>query len=167
MNLFSQIKQTVGAAFIATLICAACGTPKSTTAASSSDDIGRLLESKTFTFVPQTVSPTGSRTRQVTGGFFLRLSGDTVQSYLPYFGRSYSAPISGSRGGMDFTSTDFGYQAGQGRKDATLIVIEPRSGTDVRQITLQVYPNGNASLQAISNNRSAISYNGYISAGSK
>jgi hypothetical protein len=163
MNLL-YIKQCFAAAFITTVICAACATSKSATQASNSEDVGRLLESKSFTFVPQTATPTGSRTRQITGGFFFRLSGDTLQSYLPYFGRSFSAPINPAQGGMDFTTTNFGYQVEQGRKGATRIVIEPRSGTDVRQITMQVFPNGNASLQAISNSRSAIAYNGHISA---
>jgi hypothetical protein len=163
MNLL-YIKQCFATAFIATIVCAACSTSKNAAEASNTEDIGRLLESKSFMFTPQTATPTGSRTRQITGGFFFRLSGDTVQSYLPYFGRSFSAPINPSQGGMDFTTTNFGYQAEQGRKGATRIVIEPRSGTDVRQITMQVFPNGNASLQAISNSRSAISYNGRISA---
>jgi hypothetical protein len=166
MNRF-KIKQSFAAAFVATIFFAACATSKSPTAAATSDEIGRLLENKSFTFVPQTATPTGSRTRQVTADFFFRLSGDTVQSYLPYFGRSFSAPVTTSRGAMDFTTTNFGYQVSQGRRGATLIVIEPRSGTDVRQITMQVFPNGNASLQALSNNRSAISYNGHISTGRK
>lgn len=148
---------------LAGLMAFACTTPRPSQA-SSPNEIGALLERKTFVFIPQTVSPTGGRTRQITSEFFLRVSPDTVTSYLPYFGRSYSAPINPTQGGMDFRTTDFGYQVAKGKKESTLITIEPRNGTDVRQITMQIFPNGNASLQAISNNRQAISYNGHIAA---
>lgn len=141
----------------------ACSTPQNATG-DPNLNVGDLLERKAFVFIPQTMSPSGGRTRQVTPDFFLRVSGDTVQSYLPYAGRSYTAPIDPNRGGMDFTSTNFGYQVAKGQKEATNITIEPRSGTDVRQITMQVFPNGNASLQAISNTRQTILYNGRIQA---
>lgn len=141
----------------------ACSTPQNATS-DPNLNVGEMLERKAFVFVPQTMSPAGGRTRQVTPDFFLRVSGDTVHSYLPYAGRSYTAPIDPTRGGMDFITTDFGYQVSKGQKEATNITIEPRSGTDVRQITMQVFPNGNASLQAVSNNRQTILYNGRVQA---
>ncbi|OLY93431.1 protein of unknown function [Cnuella takakiae] len=141
----------------------ACSAPQNTTGAADLNT-GELLERKAFVFIPQTMSPTGGRTRQVTPDFFFRVSGDTVQSYLPYAGRSYNAPMDPTRGGMDFNTTQFGYQVSKGKKEATNITIEPRSGTEARQITLQVFPNGNASLQAVFNNRQSISYNGRIQA---
>lgn len=155
-----QAWQFAAALLFCMVFWACAGTRNS--AATSKEDIGPLLESKSFVFVPQTVTPTRGRTRQVTPDFFFRVSGDTVQSYLPYFGRSYAAPMNPSQGGMDFTTTNFGYQVNQGKKDATVVTIEPRSGTDVRQITMQIFPNGNASLVALSTNRETISYNGYI-----
>lgn len=139
-------------------------TPRPTTVATSMDEIGQLLERKQFVFIPQTMSPTGGRTQQVTPDFFFRLSGDTLQSYLPYAGRSFTGPTNPTRGAMDFSTTDFGYQVAKGKREATNITIEPRSGTDVRQITMQIFSNGNASLQAVSNNRQSISYNGRIQA---
>lgn len=146
-------------------IMAGCTTSRNTAgAANNTDDIGKLLEQKSFEFIPQTVLPTGGRSRQVTSEFFLRVRRDTIQSYLPYFGRSFSGVTDPSRGGMDFTTNNFGYQVSQGKKDATIITIEPRSGTDVRQLTLEIFPNGNASVRAQSNNRTAIAYNGFIRA---
>lgn len=121
-----------------------------------------LLQTGRFVFIPQTVNPTGGRTRQVTPDFFLRVSPDTVQSYLPYFGRAYTAPIGTGRGAMDFIITDFTYNAVTGKKDRQQITISPKSGADVRELILQVSPNGYATLIALSNNRQQISYNGYI-----
>lgn len=147
------------------LLFTACSASRNTAgAATNTEDIGRLLEQKAFEFVPQMVLPTGGRSRQVTSEFFLRISSDTIQSYLPYFGRSFTGVTDPSRGGMDFTTNNFGYQVSQGKKDATIITIEPRTGTDVRQMTLEIFPNGNASLRAQSNNRTAIAYNGFIRA---
>lgn len=126
------------------------------------NDVLSMLQERRYQFVPQTANPTGARTRQLTADFFLQVSPDTIQSYLPYFGRAFSAPITPGTGAMDFTITNFEYNVTQGKKDRQEITIRPRGGTDVREMTLYVYPNGNASLIAMSNNRQPISYNGHV-----
>jgi hypothetical protein len=138
----------------------ACGTAGGIQGSNVNAD--SLLQTRRFVFIPQSVNPTGGRTRQVTPDFFLRVSPDTVQSYLPYFGRAYTAPINSGRGGMDFTLTGFEYIVTPGNKNRQQITIRPQSGADIRELVLQVNPNGYATLIALSNNRQQISYNGYI-----
>ena len=138
--------------------CSSAGSAQSST----QTDAANLIQNRRFAFVPQTVNPMGGRTRQLTGEFFLRVTPDTVQSYLPYFGRAFSAPMTPGQGAMDFTVTNFEFSVTPGRNNRQTISIRPREGTDVRELILQVYPNGNASLQALSNNRQPISYNGAV-----
>jgi hypothetical protein len=87
---------------------------------------------------------------------------DTLRSYLPYFGRAYSAPIDGIGGGFDFTSKDFDYKLKNRRKGGWDITIKPRDVSDVREIYLTVFENGFASVRVASNNREPISFNGHI-----
>jgi len=126
-------------------------------------DIKSLIESKRFVFKAQTVLPPSMPLRQLTGdNYDLKILGDSLISYLPYFGRAYTAPSPGTTGGYNFTSTKFDYTAKTRKKGGWDIVLKPTDVTDFREFDLTVSKNGTASLRALSNNRQLISYNGYI-----
>uniref|UniRef100_UPI00261009EE DUF4251 domain-containing protein n=1 Tax=Chitinophaga sp. TaxID=1869181 RepID=UPI00261009EE len=79
--------------------------PSGTTA-----DIKTIVPSRNFVFRMQSVLPMSGRTRQMAGdGYEVKVSKDTVDSWLPYFGRAYSAPIDPLNSGVTFISTDFEY----------------------------------------------------------
>jgi hypothetical protein len=123
----------------------------------------QLVESKKYVFKVQTVIPTGSSNIQVTGDYDIKLIGDSLVTYLPYFGRAYSAPDYGQPGGINFTSTEFEYNL-EAKKKGWNITIKPSDTRDVRQLFLSIGETGYASLQVISNNRQPISFYGYITA---
>lgn len=123
--------------------------------------VQQLVQSKNFVFRAQTVLPMSGASRQLTSEYDIRFLGDSVVSYLPYFGRAYSAAY-GEGGGIKFTSKKFEYKAKQRRKGGWEISITPEDTKDVQQLNLTVSENGYASLQVTSNNRQPISYNGYI-----
>jgi hypothetical protein len=126
--------------------------------------IKNMIETKNFTFVAQTASPTGAPLRQLSYGFDLNVLGDSVVSYLPYFGRAYSAPMDPTEGGFKFTSTKFDYTVTGRRKGGWDIIIKPKDAKDVRELALTAFDNGNSTLQVLSNNRQPITFNGYIAA---
>ena len=121
-----------------------------------------IVSSKNYVFIAQSVNPIGGRFRQLTSEYDLRVLGDSVVSYLPYFGRAYSAPIDPTKSSLQFTSTDFDYEQTTRNKGGWVIMIKPKDVQDVRQLTLTVTETGNASLQVISTNKQQISFNGYI-----
>lgn len=123
--------------------------------------IKNLIESKNYVFTARSVQPTGGSIRHLTSEYDMRVMGDSIVTYLPYFGRAYSAPVNLSQGGIQFTSTDFNYTIESKRKEWE-IVIKPREPIDVRELILRVFKNGSASLMVTSNNRQSISYNGII-----
>jgi Domain of unknown function (DUF4251) len=127
-------------------------------------NIANLIDSKNYVFVAQSVTPTGGRFRSLTTEYDLSVLGDSVVAYLPYFGRAYTAPIDPTQGGIQFTSTNFEYIQTPRKKGGWTISIKPKDAQDVRELTLTASTSGSASLQVISNNRQAISYNGYIQA---
>jgi len=125
------------------------------------DEIKKLVESKNYVFRAQWVNPQASTSRQLTSDYDLTIAGDSVISYLPYFGRAYVAPINPSEGGIKFTSTQFDYQLSNGGK-SWKVTIQPKDAPEVQQLYLDIFDNGKATLQVISTNRQSISFNGYV-----
>ncbi len=126
--------------------------------------INNLISAKNFVFKAQFALPMGGRSIQLTSDYDVQIKGDTVQAYLPYFGRAFSAPMNPNESGIQFTSTHFDYQqtASKKKKQSWNITIQPKDAQDVRQLIFRVFENGSATLQVVSNNRQTISYNGYV-----
>ena len=122
-----------------------------------------LVETKHFVFTAQTVLPLGGAMRQLTSEYDVKLSSDSLITYLPYFGRAYGPINPGDDGGIKFTSTKFDYKTKARKKGGWDIMITPKDNRDVRQLNFTISASGYASLQVSSNNRQSISYNGYIS----
>jgi len=135
----------------------------STTSAQDGDqEIKGLIEAKRYVFIAQSATPMGGRFIQLTSPYDLKVRPDSVISYLPYYGRAYSAPLDPSKGGIQFTSTDFEYTQAARKKGGWEILIKPKDVRDPRQLSLTIGAGGNATLQVVSNDRQAISFNGYI-----
>jgi hypothetical protein len=124
--------------------------------------VEHLIESKRFLFEARTVSPIGGPTRQLTSYYDLTIKGDSLVSFLPYFGRAYVAPMTVNDGGIRFTSTEFNYEINARKKGGWNIKITPKDVNNVQQMNLSVSPNGQASLNVTSNNRQPISFMGVI-----
>ena len=127
----------------------------------SPDEIKKIVESQNYVFKSQWANPQASISRQLTSDYDLTIAGDTVISYLPYFGRAYVAPIDPSEGGIRFTSTKFDYKLSQNGK-SWKVMIKPKDSPRVQQLYLSIFDNGNATLQVVSTDRETISFNGYV-----
>jgi hypothetical protein len=125
-------------------------------------EIAELIKSRQFVFKAQSATPTSGRSRQLTSEYGLRVKPDTVISALPFFGRAYSAPIDATKGGIDFTSTDFEYEETEGKKGGWDIEIKPKDHKDVQQMFLSIAESGYGTLQVRSNSRQNISFYGYV-----
>ncbi|MES1219768.1 MAG: DUF4251 domain-containing protein [Bacteroidota bacterium] len=123
--------------------------------------IKEMIESKNFIFKAQSAAPQTGGTRFLTSTYDLTVNPDKVISYLPYFGRAYSAPINPSDGGIKFTSTDFRYETKKIKKGWDITII-PKDAADVQKLYLTVFDNGSASLRVNNTNRQGISFNGYV-----
>lgn len=125
-------------------------------------DVAAMLKAQNYTFYAETVSPMASRTRHLTSRYDLRVTTDTIEADLPYFGRSYSPTYNMAGGGIDFTSVDFDYATVKKKKKRWEIIIRPNDAGDVQELNLTVFENGRADLRVTSNSRQAIRYSGYI-----
>jgi len=125
--------------------------------------IHKQIENKRFLFVAQTALPMRGRSVQLTSSYDLRVSGDSIIAYLPYYGRAYSAPMNTYDGGIKFTSVQNTFTVKDRKKGGWDITIQPTDANDIRELNLTIFPNGSASLRISSNNRDPISFNGMIS----
>lgn len=127
--------------------------------------IQQAIETKNFIFKASSATPQRGRMRQLTSEYELVVRPDTIVSFLPYFGRAFTAPVNPSDGGIKFSSADFTYAAGEKKKGRWEIQINPKDVSDVTTLYLTVFDNGSASLRVNSINRTTISFNGFVEEG--
>lgn len=125
------------------------------------------IEKPYFTFSAVNAQPMGGRTINLTSDYELKVSGDTVQAYLPYFGRAYTAPMNTSDNGIRFTSTDFKYTSEKKKNGTYEITIEPNDvdkNIMLRGLILRLSTgvSGYGTLSVQSTNRQSISFYGTI-----
>ena len=124
------------------------------------------IEKPDFVFEPNSAQPMSGRLISLSGTYSLKVVKDTVEAYLPYYGRAYVAPINPSEGGIKFVSTDFTYESSIRKKGNYKIKITPKdvSMPDYQGLVLllDVSTSGYGSLQVLLNNKQPISFSGTI-----
>jgi hypothetical protein len=122
----------------------------------------KAVETKNYIFKARTATPQRGGFRQLTSEYDFVVKPDTIVSYLPYYGRSFSAPINPSDAGLQFTSKNYEYSVKNKKKNRWEIIIKPKDVTRIRDLNLTVFDNGRASLRVNSNDREAITFDGYL-----
>ena len=124
--------------------------------------VQNAVETKEFVFKAQTVMPMSGGSKQLTTEYDVKFLGDSIVSYLPYFGRAYNASYGSTDGGINFTSTKFEYKAKAGKKGAWDITVKPKDAKEIQEMNFTISENGSTSLRVTSTNRQPISYYGHI-----
>jgi hypothetical protein len=124
------------------------------------------IEKPDLTFRPTTARTMGGRSINVNYSYSMRISKDTIDAYLPYFGRSYTAPTDPSQLGIRFVSTDFVYTSEVKKNGSYDIKIEPKDISNTQLLGLRMYFNvsnsGYGNLNVQFTNRQSISFYGTI-----
>lgn len=124
--------------------------------------ISDKIAKKDFVFVAQSLTPIGGKLRILTSEYDVKITADSITSYLPYFGNAQEAPSSSDDAGIIFTSTEFGYTYEAGKKKSWDVSIKFRDQRNTAQFSFIIYDNGEASLNVTSMLRDPISFRGYI-----
>ena len=149
------------------LICTSaitgCGNTRNVKGDTVKDSIAvrNMVEGENFIFVPRYVNAVGVRSRDLSSGYDIWISKDTIKSYLPFFGRGYIAPMSPTDVDFDFTSTKFTSKTSSAKRGWS-ISIKPKDQRYLSELYFRIFDNASATLTITSNDRSSISYNGYI-----
>ncbi len=61
-------------------------------------NITKIAESGNYTFVANIALPMSGRSINLSSTYFLKVRKDTIESYLPYYGRAYVAPAFSDEG---------------------------------------------------------------------
>jgi uncharacterized protein YcfL len=129
--------------------------------AQQSSPMKNMISAKHFTFQAQSASPQGRGTKQLTYGYRVEVSGDTVDCYLPYFGKSYTPAIGTTQSPLTFTSYGSEYAVNDS-KNGWDVKINLKDQSNAKTLSFTVFDDGTASLQVTSNNLQSISFRGYI-----
>lgn len=94
---------------------------------------------------------------------FLRISGDSITSYLPYFGeRQMNIDFGGTNGGIQLQGIMENYTVTKGINNSVILSFKAKSKQESYNIQIKLYPNLNAVIHLNGNSRSPISYSGRV-----
>jgi hypothetical protein len=127
--------------------------------------IKTLIESRNYMFKAVTAVPLRGGARHLTSEYDITVSPASLTCDLPYFGRAYTADFGAGAGQspMSFTAKNYDYTMTPQKKGGWNVTIKPKDvNTGVQQMALSIGQDGYATVQVISSNRDAITYNGSI-----
>ena len=124
--------------------------------------IEQKIANKDFTFVANWVNPMNGIGHQLTEYYSLSIKKDSLIADLPYFGRSYTAPMDPTNIGISLNAVGFQYSVLKKKKHQWDITITPKDRTDIESFLMTVYDDGTAYLNVTCTNRNPISYNGRV-----
>lgn len=163
--------KTITAILVVTigLLFFGCGASQSATEkAKQAQFLSEQIESFNFEFVATYAYPQNFRPINLSSPYDVKVSSDTVQAYLPYYGRAFSAPMDPSEGGIKFTSTDFKYEIEKGRKAGNWIIKIITADTNRPfELNFNLWDNGIGSLNVQDRDRQSISFQGSVEAQKK
>ncbi|QNK62544.1 DUF4251 domain-containing protein [Pedobacter sp. PAMC26386] len=141
----------------------------------------KIIDAKNYVFAAASASPLNSsdinnimsKMPGFTGGggtinlnssnYDLSVTPDSLVSYLPYYGRSFTPKIGDPNdSGIKFKSKDFTYKSTKTKKGGWLIQMNPKDVRDNYNLTLSVTKGGSASLTITSNSQQSITFDGNI-----
>ena len=120
-----------------------------------------LVESKMFVFDARTVNPMKGSSRTLTSEYDVKITKDSIYSYLPYFGVAYTASYGGNDNPMDFDKP-FETCTVEKTKKGYTVEVDVKNGNDKLDFSFYISENGTATLSVSSTNRQSITYYGDI-----
>ena len=121
--------------------------------------VKEALQNRRYTIDIHMMHPLRGRAVNVTSNYSVEVKGDTLVSYLPYFARAYQVPYGGGKG-LNFIAPITGYQSETDRKGTTRIMLTSENEEDSYLYVLEVFSNGESSVEVQSRQRDRIYYTG-------
>jgi hypothetical protein len=121
--------------------------------------VQRNLSNLHFKINVNTMYPQRGVPKHLDYGYEVKVQGDSLYSYLPYFGRAYNIPYGGGKG-LNFSERIAEKQVTHPKAGLTSVVLFVQNNEDQYLYTIEVFDNGKASVYVRSREREAISYSG-------
>lgn len=156
------MKIPVSLIVMALVFITGCSSSKPVTTATAEETKQAILSDQ-WIFVAQSAIPQGGRSRMLTTRYEMRVSKDTINAYLPYFGRSYSgAGAMTNPNPLDFKSVDFSINREENKKSGWRVTIKTKDINAIQSMMLELYENGSANLNVTLTDRTPISFIGTV-----
>ena len=120
-----------------------------------------LVESNSFIFAATNVNPMKGRSINLTTEYDVKIVSDSIFSYLPYYGRAYTASYGGTDSPMTFDSPADSYTMEETNKGYR-VKVSAKNGNDRVEFTFHISETGSTTLNVSSINRQSISYYGNL-----
>lgn len=150
---------------VAAIVAASCSTSGLTPEEKAAKKLRKAqavvsaIDSRKFKVEFTYMKPFRGPNRHLSGGYEIRVSGDTLYSYLPYFGEAYSVPYGGGKG-LNWDAPLTGYEVLEGKRGSYIINMTAYNGEDNYLYSLELTPSGSAFLNIRSRERDPISFSG-------
>ena len=119
------------------------------------------IESKSYVIHCDRIYPMRGQSRYITNDYSIELKGDTVRSYLPYFGVAHSASYGGNNV-LDFKKVCRDYVIKEGKKGSWVVSFTVENENETLEYQLTIYPNGNVRVFIQPMKRDSVSYSGEL-----
>lgn len=126
------------------------------------EKVQNMVDLQNYKFVAQYALPMSGRSIILSADYDVVVGNDSINAYLPYFGRAYVAPADPTEGGIKFNSTDFDYRLEKGKKGGWMAHIDIHDGKQRIRMTLNITTTGIAHLSVNDDYRQTISFSGYV-----
>lgn len=123
--------------------------------------IREALANRHYTISVSSAHPQGRPTIMLSSPYSLEVRGDSLISYLPYFGEAYNIPYGGGKG-LNFTGIINEYEDVEVKPGEHYIRIGLRNEEDTYIYTLTVFESGSSTIFVWMRQRTEISFNGEI-----
>jgi hypothetical protein len=150
---------------VLTLVLFSCGTSKYTPEEKAAREAKRTqkvieaINNQKFIIDMDYVYPKRFRSRHLDFNYSLEVRGDSVISYLPYYGTAYSVPYGGGKA-LNFSAPMSSYRAYQVKNNRMRVELSAKSEEDTYYFILDVYDNGNTNVDVSSQHRESIGFSG-------
>jgi len=123
--------------------------------------VNAALDERKYEINVQMMYPMKGLGKNLTSGWSLEVKNDSLFSYLPYMGRAYNVPFGGGKG-LNFNAPIKGYRDGNWQKSLRKIDFSVTNEEDTYHYTIEVYENGNATVNVVARERDAIMFSGVM-----
>jgi hypothetical protein len=145
------------------LIADSCSSSRQVKNQATKEEVMQAINSDNWLFKANVALSEYGNTRYLTGEYDVKLANKSLEVYLPYFGRVYTASMA-NQNPLNFKSTEFTYNKTEDRAGSWLITIKPADQREVQSMTFTLFESGNAQLNVTLTNRSPINFTGFVGA---
>ncbi len=161
------MKQLLGI-LVAVCCLMACATTKTKEQkeAEARQTFGQITDSvnnRSFTIELSYVIPRKLQPRFLTSDYSVRVQGDSITSFLPYFGVAYRADLNNHyRSPLDFEGLITDYNAEWKKKKKMCVKLKTKNNMDHISYSMDIFTNGTVTLDVIPTEREPITFTGRL-----